>query len=152
MEGGPGSRGEDRGPGQVQATTPSGLDVGTSKVVAAAPAQGQGRSRPRWQLNAFIPVPYSRFTENILGQNEISYYREGDELVIYGTATEKLRQHVQRRVRRPMADGVLNPREKAAMPVLEAILQLADPQGAHGQGEVLAFSVPAAMRRARRPS
>ena len=47
-------------------------------------------------------------------------------------------------VRRPMADGLINPREKSAMPVLEAILQTLIPQGAHAQGEILAFSVPAA--------
>ena len=47
-------------------------------------------------------------------------------------------------VRRPMADGVLNPREKMAMPVLEAILQDLCPRRS-AQGEILAFSVPAAI-------
>src|SRR3974390_2472727 len=42
-----------------------------------------------------------------------------------------------------MSDGILNPREKAGWPVLEAILQILIPK-ARAQGEVLAFSVPAA--------
>jgi GNAT superfamily N-acetyltransferase len=42
-----------------------------------------------------------------------------------------------------MADGVLNPRERMAMPVIEAILQELVPK-ANTRGEVLAFSVPAA--------
>ena len=128
-----------------------GLDVGTSKVVAAA-ASARRASRPPAQLNAFIPVPYSRFTENTLGQNDIAYYRDGDELVIYGTATERFANMFNADVRRPMADGLLNPREKAAMPVLEAILQTLVPQGAQTQGEMLAFSVPAAADRQGRAS
>ena len=123
-------------------THPLGLDVGTSKVVAA---RQKGRSvETAWQLNAFIPVPYSRFTENILGQNDISYYREGDELVIYGTATERFANMFNADMRRPMADGLLNAKEKAAMGVLEAILQTLLPK-ARSAGEVLSFSVPAAL-------
>jgi actin-like ATPase involved in cell morphogenesis len=79
----------------------------------------------------------------VLGQNEISYYREGDELIIYGTATEKFANMFNANVRRPMADGLINPREKFAMPVLEAIMQTLVPK-ARTQGEILAFSVPAA--------
>jgi hypothetical protein len=124
----------------VSGANPVGLDVGTSKVVAAR-KKGKGVETAT-QLNAFIPVPYSRFTENILGQNDISYYREGDELIIYGTATERFANMFNADIRRPMADGVLNPREKEAMGVLEAIIQGLVPR-AKTQGEVLAFSVPA---------
>lgn len=120
---------------------PIGLDVGTSKV-AAARRRGKGIGTD-WQLNAFIPVPYSRFTETTLGQNEISYYRDGEELVIFGTATEKFANMFNADVRRPMSDGMLNPREKRAMPVLEAILHMMVPK-ARTQGEIIAFSVPAA--------
>jgi len=124
----------------VSGANPVGLDVGTSKVVSAR-KKGKGVETAT-QLNAFIPVPYSRFTENILGQNDISYYREGDELIIYGTATERFANMFNADIRRPMADGVLNPREKEAMGVLEAILQGLLPR-AKSQGEVIAFSVPA---------
>ena len=124
----------------VSGANPVGLDVGTSKVVSAR-KKGKG-VETAMQLNAFIPVPYSRFTENILGQNDISYYREGEELIIYGTATERFANMFNADIRRPMADGVLNPREKEAMGVLEAILQGLLPR-AKSQGEVLAFSVPA---------
>ena len=123
------------------ASNPVGLDVGTSKVVAARRKAKDIDTGA--QLNAFIPVSYSRFTENILAHNEISYYREGDELIIYGTATEKFANMFNADVRRPMADGLLNAREKFAMPVLEAIIQRLVPK-ARAQGEVLAFSVPAA--------
>ena len=122
-------------------SNPVGLDVGTSKVVAA---RRKGKEiDTAAQLNAFIPVPWSRFTETILGQNEISYYREDGELIIYGTATERFANMFNANVRRPMSDGLINPRERFAMPVLEAILQTMVTK-ARAQGEVLAFSVPAA--------
>lgn len=121
---------------------PVGLDVGTSKIVSSRKkAKGIDSA---WELNAFIPVPYSHFTETILGQNEIAYYRDGEDLVIFGSATEKFANMFNADVRRPMADGMLNPREKAAMPVLEAIIHMLVPK-ARSQGEILAFSVPAAI-------
>ena len=124
-----------------KSTNPMGLDVGTAKV-AVARRKNKG-IEAAWQLNAFIPVPYSRFTESTLGQNDISYYRDGDELVIYGTATEKFANMFNAETRRPMADGLINPKERLAMPVLEAIVSTLVPK-ARTQGEVLAFSVPAA--------
>jgi hypothetical protein len=121
---------------------PYGIDVGTSKVVAA---RRRGKDiETASQLNAFIPVPYSKFTENTLGQNEISYYRDGGELVIYGSATERFANMFNAELRRPMSDGLINAKEKLAMPVLEAILHSLT-QKARVQGEVLAFSVPAAQ-------
>ena len=75
-------------------------------------------------------------------QNQISNYREDDELVIYGTATERFANMFNAEARRPMADGLLNPRERAAMSVIEAILKQMLPKAAT-KGEALAFSVPA---------
>jgi actin-like ATPase involved in cell morphogenesis len=119
-----------------------GLDVGTAKVVAARP---KGKSvETAAQLNAFIVVPWSRVTEKTLGQNNISYYREGDELVIYGTDTERFANMFNVDARRPMANGMLNAREKLGMGVLETIVATMIPK-AHAHGDILAFSVPAAV-------
>ncbi len=122
--------------------SPMGLDVGTAKIVASRRKAKDIECAA--QLNAFIPVPYSKFTETILGQNDIAYYREGGELVIYGTDTERFANMFNAEARRPMADGLLNPRETRAMPVLEAILTNLVPKP-KVQGEILAFSVPAAL-------
>jgi len=121
---------------------PLGLDVGTSKVVAAR-RKGKDTDAVA-ELNAFIPVPYAKVTESLLAQNQIAYYREDDDLVIYGTATERFANMFNADLRRPMADGLLNPREKRAMAVLEAIFTNLVPKP-KAQGEVLAFSVPAAI-------
>jgi len=122
-------------------TNPYGVDVGTSKIVAARRKAKDIETAA--QLNAFIPVPYSKFTENTLGQNDISYYRDGNELVIYGSATEKFANMFNAELRRPMSDGVINAKEKLAMAVLESILQSLIPKS-RVHGEILAFSVPAA--------
>jgi hypothetical protein len=121
-------------------TNPYGVDVGTSKIVAARRRSKDIETAD--QLNAFIPVPYSRFKENTLGQNDISYYRDGGSLVIYGSATERFANMFNAELRRPMSDGMINSKEKLAMPVLEAILHSLVMKS-KVPGEVLAFSVPA---------
>jgi hypothetical protein len=64
-------------------TTPAegaalGLDVGTSRLVLASGAAD--RVKAKAELNAFIAVPYSKFTENILKQNKVSYQLNGARL------------------------------------------------------------------------
>jgi hypothetical protein len=124
-------------------TNPVGLDVGTSKVVASRRSAKEIQSFA--QLNAFLTVKWSPFTERtIQGQPDIHYYRDGDEIIIFGSATERFANMFNAETRRPMADGLLNSRERQAWPVLEAILQSLVPK-AKSSGEVLAFSIPAAI-------
>jgi hypothetical protein len=121
---------------------PMGLDVGTSKVVAAR--RGAKDVTCAFQLNAFIPVPYSPVTERtIQQQSEIHHFRDGSEIVIYGSATERFANMFNAESRRTMADGLINPAEKLAWPVLEQILKTLVPRP-QAANEVLAFSVPAA--------
>jgi len=121
---------------------PVGIDVGTSKVVVSR--RGGKDVACQAQLNAFIPVPYSPVTERtIQQQSDIHYYRDGEDLVVFGSSSERFANMFNAEVRRPMADGLLNPREKQAWPVLEAILQSLVPKP-RSSNEVLAFSVPAA--------
>ncbi|MBN2370387.1 MAG: cell division FtsA domain-containing protein [Vicinamibacteria bacterium] len=122
------------------ATSPVGVDVGTSKIVVALRRTKDVDTSA--QINAFIPVPYSRFTESTLTQNAIAHYREDDDLIVYGTAAERFANLFNAETRRPMADGMVNPKEKLAMPVLEAILGGLVPKP-RTQGEIMAFSVPA---------
>ena len=59
-----------------------------------------------------------------------------------GSATEKFANMFNIDTRRPMQKGFINPRERFATQVIEAILQSVIPK-ARSAGEVLAFSVPA---------
>jgi len=122
---------------------PVGLDVGTSKVVAAR--RGGRDVACTFQLNAFIPVPWSPVTERTIQQQaDIHYFREGDDLLVFGSAAERFANMFNAEVRRPMADGLINPKEKQAWPVLEQILRSLVPRPA-SPNEVLSFSVPAAL-------
>ncbi len=123
------------------AATRIGLDVGTSKIVTASGDSKQSKSAS--ELNAFLAVPYTSLAQNTLQQQGIAYYREGDELIVYGSASEKFAHMFNAEARRPMAKGILNPREPAAAHVLESILSTLVP-AARQAGEVIAFSVPAA--------
>lgn len=124
----------------TRARTRIGLDVGTSKVVTARGDSANPDSDA--QLNAFFALPYSSLHESTLQQNRVPFYRENDELIVYGSAAEKFAHMFNADVRRPMAKGVLNPDEPLATHVLETILGSLAPV-ARSPGELLAFSVPA---------
>jgi actin-like ATPase involved in cell morphogenesis len=121
---------------------PIGLDVGTSKVVAAR--RGGRDVACTFQLNAFMSVPYSPVTERTIQQQaDIHHFRDGDDILIFGSAAERFANMFNAESRRPMADGLINPKEKQAWPVLERILRSLVPKPTTPH-EVLSFSVPAA--------
>ena len=120
-----------------------GLDVGTSRLVLASGSAD--RVNTKAELNAFITVPYSKFTENILKQNKVSYQQNGGPaLQIYGTEAERFANTFNTEMRRPMLNGTLNPGEEYSLAVMEAIINRLVRKTKHG--ETLRFSVPGAPR------
>ncbi len=119
-----------------------GLDVGTSRLVlATGPAD---RVKTHAELNAFITVPYSKFTENILKQNKVSYQLNGGQsLQIYGNEAERFANTFNAETRRPMMGGTLNPNEEYSLPVMHAIIKQL--MKATKNGEAIRFSVPGAL-------
>src|SRR5262249_48632052 len=88
-----------------------GLDVGTSRLVLASGSADHVKAKA--ELNAFITIPYSKFTENILKQNKVTYQLNGGtSLQIYGTEAARFANVFNTEVRRPMMDGTLNPGEE----------------------------------------
>jgi nucleoid DNA-binding protein len=123
----------------ASAGTALGLDVGTSRLVLAGGAIDNVKTET--ELNAFITVPYSKFTENILKQNKIHYYQNGGTaLQVYGNEAGRFANVFNIETRRPMMAGTLNPDEEQSMSVMEAIIQQLLKQ--EGKGESLRFSVP----------
>lgn len=120
-----------------------GLDVGTSRLVlASGPAE---RVKAKAELNAFITVPYSKFTENILKQNKVSYQLNGGStLQVYGNEAARFANVFNTEVRRPMNGGTLNPAEEYSMSVMQAIIQQLVRKTKNG--ETMRFSVPGALR------
>jgi nucleoid DNA-binding protein len=120
--------------------TALGLDVGTSRLVLAGGPIDHVKTKT--ELNAFITVPYSKFTENILKQNKIHYYLNGGStnLQVYGNEAGRFANVFNIEVRRPMMGGTLNPGEEQSMSVIQAIVN--ELLKKDGKGENLRFSVP----------
>src|SRR6516225_6183948 len=64
-----------------------GLDVGTSRIVTAR--QINNEIKYSTQLNAFITIPYSRMTENVLQKEAVPHTVEGDEILVHGNESER---------------------------------------------------------------
>jgi nucleoid DNA-binding protein len=123
--------------------TALGLDVGTSRLVLASGAADHIKAKA--ELNAFIAVPFSKFTENILKQNKVSYQLNGGStLQVYGNEAARFANVFNTEVRRPMNGGTLNPAEEYSMSVMQAILQQLVRKTKNG--ESMRFSVPGALR------
>ena len=121
-------------------TQPLGLDVGTSRIVAARNVEGKYRYQS--ELNAFLTLPYSRLTESLLQREGVFHEAKGQELVVAGNDAQKFAEVFHAETRRPMRNGVLNPDEPHAASVVRRIIaRLAGTAAAEGQKAF--FSVPA---------
>ncbi len=96
-----------------------GVDIGTSKIVVAV--RNNGRDQYSSQRNAFITVDYSKFTENILKQNQINHNKTNGSLLVYGDGAEVLANMLNTETRRPMRNGLLNPTEANAIEIIRGI-------------------------------
>jgi nucleoid DNA-binding protein len=120
-----------------------GLDVGTSRLVLASGPADHIKSKA--ELNAFITVPYSKFTESILKQNKVNYQMNGGQsLQVYGNEAARFANVFNTEVRRPMMAGTLNPTEEYSLSVMQAIIQQLVRKTKNGEN--LRFSVPGQLR------
>jgi hypothetical protein len=120
---------------------PIGLDVGTSRIVAARREGKQYRFEA--QLNAFITLPWSHLTENLLRQEGVFHEVEGDEIVVAGNDAQKFAEVFHAETRRPMQRGVLNPQEPHSLAVVRRIITKL--LGKAGEDKAVFFSIPAAV-------
>jgi hypothetical protein len=118
-----------------------GLDVGTSKILVAR-RTGRGLEASL-EVNAFLPLPYSRITENILLQNKVHYYQENGHFFVYGNSAEKFASLFNSEARRPMSRGLINPHEPSALTLIKVIIQGLLKKAKTGD-ELVCFSVPGA--------
>jgi hypothetical protein len=118
-----------------------GLDIGTSKILTVRKTGNELKASA--ETNAFIPLPYSRITENILLQNKVHYYQANGQFYVYGNSSEKFASMFNAETRRPMSRGLINPSEPSALTLIKVIIQglLKKPKS---RGELVCFSVPGA--------
>src|SRR5918992_5201018 len=102
-------------------SAPIGLDVGTSRIVAADGSNGHHETRT--QLNAFVSVPSSEMAENVLKQRGMVYERNCKNIYVYGNDSDFFASFLDTDARRPMESGLLNPREEMSHQIMQLIIQ-----------------------------
>jgi len=117
-----------------------GLDVGTSRLVVARQSEGQFSFES--QLNAFVHIPFSKMTENVLKKEQIPHAVEGDTMVVYGNESERFAALLNTEIRRPMMRGLLNPGEPDSVRLIREIVESLTGKASPKQ-QKLYYTVPA---------
>ena len=117
-----------------------GLDVGTSRIVTARKANNEIKYDT--QLNAFVTIPYSKMTANVLQKENVPHAVEGDEILVHGNESERFADLLNKDVRRTMTRGVLNPDEPENVRLIRHITESL--VGKAEKGQTVYYSVPAA--------
>ncbi|MBK9169971.1 MAG: hypothetical protein IPM24_21260 [Bryobacterales bacterium] len=117
-----------------------GLDVGTSRIVLARRADEGFEFRS--ELDAFVEVPFSRMTKNVLEREQVPHIVTGNQIMVFGNEADTFANLFHSETRRPMKQGILNPEEPDGLQLIRHIIQaLAGPS--RSKNEKLCFSVPA---------
>ena len=122
-------------------STPVGLDVGTSRIVAAWPNETGYVYRS--ELNSFVTLPYSKFTENVLRKENVPHTVRASEILVQGNESERFADLLGAEARRPMARGFLNPDEPESLTMMQELLKSLVGMAKHAR-QKLYYSVPAA--------
>ena len=117
-----------------------GLDIGTSRVCLAR-RMGEDFQYDT-QLNAFVTIPYSKITENVLQKENVPHSVNGSEIVVHGNESDRFADLLNVETRRSMNKGLLNPTEPASLDMLRKIVESLL-VSAKDRGK-LCFTVPAA--------
>src|SRR5258706_5618948 len=98
-----------------------GLDVGTVNLVAAENNE-KGEVVLRLKRNAFIDVPIDAYTKNMLTRLNVPYVVQGKKMYVLGDHAFELANVLNKNTRRPMADGLISPKEQDALPVMKLLI------------------------------
>jgi hypothetical protein len=124
---------------QTENHSPIGLDVGSSRVVAARSVDGKYKYESL--LNAFLTVPYSKLAASLLDRDDVFHEVQGTDILVIGADAQALAEVFHVPIRRPMLHGVINPLEPHGLAVLKLIIGKL--LGKSADGQKIFFSVPA---------
>lgn len=126
---------------QVDDSRSIGLDIGSSRIVVARSAEKESQCEA--QLNAFITLPWSRLTEQLLAGQNVFHEVHGEDIVVAGNDAEKFAEVFHVETRRPMLNGMLNPHEPHSLAVIRRIITRLLGTPPAGESQKVYFSVPA---------
>lgn len=118
-----------------------GLDLGTAFIHCAQKTGHQVTFKT--QRNAFFDIEYSGFAQGILEKSNVKYILNKDRIYVVGDDSIKFANVFGKTTRRPLRNGVINPQETEALPVVELIIKsvLGSPSR---ENEIVYYSVPGA--------
>lgn len=123
-------------------THPLGLDVGTSRIVAARSVEKKYVYES--QLNAFLAIPYSKLALSLLQRENVFHEVRGSEIVVIGNDAQRFAEVFHVETRRPMRNGTLNPQEPHSLAVVRSIISWLVGKAGAPQQKIL-FSVPSPL-------
>jgi len=122
-------------------TSPAiGLDIGTSRIVAARRVGSAFEFRS--ELNAFVGVPFSNMVEKALASEGIPFSRSNGTIMVHGNESARFAELLGLDSRRPMTAGSLNSAEPQNTEVIRKIVDTVL-GGEDANGRLVYFSVPA---------
>jgi len=118
---------------------PIGLDIGTTHIVLA---EKKGSMIKTSLLpNAFFTVPYSGLTRQALLRDQVLFFEKNSTLYLLGHSAEDFANIFRGNIKRPIENGILNPKENESEPILKAMInRLVKPP--RKRGERICFSMP----------
>lgn len=119
---------------------PLGLDIGTSRIVVARSVDKKYQYES--ELNAFVTLPHSSLTESLLRRENVFHEVRAGELVVAGDDAARFAEIFHIETRRPMLNGVLNPKEPHSLGVVRSIIGRMLGKS-EKEGRKVFFSVPA---------
>ena len=115
-----------------------GLDVGTA-FLAVAEKGDNNELNIRSIRDAFIDLEQGDFVDSMLSQTGVNYIKRNETIYVVGDEAIELSSVFNKAARRPLAKGVINPKDKESLVIIKILLEKLI---GSGSGNIY-YSVPA---------
>lgn len=119
-----------------------GLDVGTGFLVGAS-YKDVDRMVFKKLRNAFMRIDKNMFNPNLFDKTKLAYIELNNSIYIVGQDAIDFAKITNTAAQRPLADGIINPKERDSAPILKELFYHAISPFIKKDNETLYFSVPA---------
>ena len=117
-----------------------GLDVGTGYICS----NGYKNEKPDFKLlrNAFFSIDKKSFSKNTFNKQQMKFVEIGENVNVIGDDALVLSRIQNSSAKRPLANGVINNKEKASAPILKKMFEYCVMPFKKEEGETCVFSIP----------